>query len=68
MEVIKESMLAACRANDFDFFLPWLESGHLTVGQMHHAAERYQLGKTKSGQPMFWMIDDRHEPLDGAHG
>ena len=66
MEVIKESMLAACRANDFDFFLPWLESGHLTVGQMHHAAERYQLGKTKSGLPMFWMIDDRHEPLD-AH-
>lgn len=66
MEVIKKSMLAACRANDFDFFLPWLESGHLTVGQMHHAAERYQLGKTKSGQPMFWMIDDRHEPLD-AH-
>ena len=63
---IQESMIAACRANDFDFFMPWIESGHMTVGQMHHAAERYQLGKTKSGQSMFWMIDEKHEPLD-AH-
>ena len=59
-------MVNACRADDFDFFLPFIESGHITVGQMHHAAQRYHLGKTKSGKPLFWMIDDKDAPLD-AH-
>ena len=59
-------MVEACRADDFDFFCPWLEAGKLTVDQMHHAAMRYHLGKTKSGQPMFWMIDDMLTPCD-AH-
>lgn len=51
-------MISACRADDFDFFLPFIAAGKLTVKQMHHAAQRYHLGKTKSGQPMYWMIDD----------
>ena len=46
-------MIEACRANDFDFFLPFLDSGRLTIEDMHHAAERYHLGKTRSGQPVF---------------
>ena len=46
-------MIEACRANDFDFFLPCLDSGRLTIEDMHHAAERYHLGKTRSGQPVF---------------
>jgi hypothetical protein len=57
-------MIEACRANDFDFFLPFLDSGRLTIEDMHHAAERYHLGKTRSGQPVFWMIDDMLQPLD----
>ena len=57
-------MVEACRADEFDFFQPWIELGRLTVEQMHHAAERYFLGKTKSGASIFWMIDDRHRPLD----
>ena len=59
-------MVEACRADDFDFFRPLIDSGDLTVDQMHHAAQRYHLGKTKSGQPIFWMIDDMLQPLD-AH-
>ena len=59
-------MVDACRADDFDFFHPLIEAGKLTTGQMRHAAERYHLGKTKSGQPIFWMIDDMLTPLD-AH-
>ena len=59
-------MVDACRADDFDFFHPLIEAGKLTTDQMHHAAERYHLGKTKSGQPIFWMIDDMLTPLD-AH-
>jgi hypothetical protein len=60
------AMVEACRADDFDFFYPWMEAGKLTVAQMHHAAMRYHLGKTKSGYPMFWMIDDMLTPYD-AH-
>ena len=59
-------MVNACCADDFDFFLPAIDAGLLTVDQMHHAAQRYCLGKTKGGQPIFWMIDDMLQPLD-AH-
>ena len=61
-------MVEACRADDFDFFRPLIDSGDLTVDQMHHAAQRYHLGKTKSGQPIFWMIDDMFQPLDAHIG
>ena len=61
-------MVNACRADDFDFFQPLLDSGDLTVDQMHHAAQRYHLGKSKSGLPIFWLIDDLYQPLDGHLG
>ena len=44
------------------------QTGKLTVEQMHHAAARYHLGKTKSGLPIFWMIDDMWDPLDARIG
>lgn len=59
-------MVNACRADEFDFFKPLLDSGDLTVDQMHHACERYFLGKTKTDTPMFWMIDEMFQPHD-AH-
>lgn len=62
------TMINACRADEFDFFLPWIEAGKLTEGQMHLLAQRYFLGKTKSGLPMFWMIDDTLTPLDAHIG
>ena len=61
-------MIEACRADDFDFFQPFIATGNLTIEQMHHACERYCLGKTKSGQPIFWMIDDLLQPLDAHIG
>ena len=61
-------MVNACRADDFDFFQPLLDSGDLTVDQMHQAAQRYHLGKSKSGIPIFWLIDDLYQPLDGHLG
>ncbi|MCK8623622.1 DUF6371 domain-containing protein [Prevotella sp. E13-27] len=61
-------MISACRADDFDFFQPFIAAGKLTVEQMRHAAQRYHLGKTKSGQPMYWMIDDMLQPLDAHIG
>ena len=61
-------MIEACRADDFDFFHPFIASGHLTPDQMHHACDRYHLGKTKSGKPIYWMIDDMRQPLDAHIG
>ena len=61
-------MVEACRADDFDFFAPFIAAGDLTVRQMRHACQRYYLGKTKSGQPVFWMIDDMLTPLDAHIG
>ena len=58
-------MVNACRADDFDFFQPLIAAGKLTTDQMHHATQRYHLGQSKSGQPIFWLIDDLHQPLDG---
>lgn len=59
-------MVDVCRADDFDFFQPFIDAGKLTIEQMHHAAQRYRLGKTRSGLPIFWMIDDMLDPQD-AH-
>ena len=61
-------IVEACRADDFDFFAPIIATGRLSVEQMHHACQRYYLGKTKSGQPIFWMIDDMLTPLDAHIG
>ena len=61
-------MVEACRADDFEFFQPFIDSGMLTADQMHRAAERYYLGKTRSGKTMFWMIDDMMQPLDARIG
>ena len=35
---------------------------------MAHAAERYRLGKSKKGKPIFWMIDERGIVRDGRIG
>lgn len=61
-------MVEACRADDFDFFEPFIAAGKLTVEQMRHATERYYLGKTKGGKTIFWMIDDMLQPLDAHIG
>ena len=61
-------MVEACRADDFTFFQPFIEAGRLTVGQMQRAAARYHLGKTRSGKPVFWMIDETGDPLDAHIG
>ena len=40
----------------------------LTDEQLHHAAERYHLGKSRSGKPIYWMIDDLDIVRDGHIG
>ena len=61
-------MVEACRADCLEGFEPFVANGKLTAEQVHRACERYFLGKTKSGQPIFWMIDDMLQPLDAHIG
>lgn len=61
-------MVKVCQADEADFFLPYIEKGILTTEQMHNAAHRFFLGKSKTGKPIFWMIDDMVMPLDGLIG
>lgn len=61
-------MVEACRTDRFDFFQPFIDAGRLTEEQMRRACDRYHLGKTRSGQPIYWMIDDMMTPLDAHIG
>lgn len=40
----------------------------LTEEQVRHAAERYLLGGSRSGDTVFWLIDQHHQVRDGIVG
>lgn len=61
-------MVDACRTDSLDAFQPFIAAGKLSEDQMHDACQRYHLGQTRSGIPMFWMIDDMNTPLDAHIG
>jgi len=63
-----KSLVELCRADDADFCQEVVAKGWLSEAQMAHAAERYRLGKSKNGKPIFWMIDERGIALDGRIG
>ena len=48
-----------CRADDSEWCLDVVKRGWLTESQMHHAAERYRLGKSRSGKTIFWMLSEK---------
>ena len=58
----------ACRADDSEWCLDVVKRGWLTESQMHHAAERYRLGKSRSGKTIFWMLSEKNTCLDGHIG
>ena len=53
---------------DSDFCREVVARGWLTEEQMAHAAERYRLGRSKSGRSIFWMIDEMGRVYDGHIG
>lgn len=61
-------MVDACRADDLDDFQPFIAAGKLSVEDMRQACDRYYLGKTKTGTPIYWMIDDLLRPQDAHIG
>lgn len=58
----------ACLSDWSDFCKETVAKGWLTEKQMIHAAERYYLGKSQSGKPIFWMINHQGQTLDGHIG
>ena len=64
----QKSIVELCRSNDSDFCREVVARGWLTEEQMAHAAERYRLGRSKSGRCIFWMIDEMGRVYDGHIG
>jgi len=62
-EPTKVSMIELCR-----FDGPFEGQPLLTETQLLHAAARYHLGKSRSGKPIYWMIDDLGIVRDGRIG
>lgn len=53
---------------DSDFCQEIVARQWLTETQMRRAAERYRLGRSRSGKTIFWMIDEIGQVLDGHIG
>ena len=50
---------------DSDLCHEVVANGWLSEEQMHHAAERYRLGKSRSGKTIYWMVDEMGIVRDG---
>lgn len=61
-------LVGLCRADDSEFCMEAVERGWLTEEQLHRAAERYQLGKSRSGKTIYWLINKRGVGMDGHLG
>ena len=62
------SIVEQSRSDDSDFCREVVARGILSEEQMAHAAERYRLGRSKSGRCIFWMIDEQGIVRDGRIG
>ena len=63
-----DRLVQRMRNDNSDVCLALVESGLLKPEQMCHAALRYELGKSREGKTIFWMIDERHRVRDGMVG
>jgi hypothetical protein len=59
------SIIEASRSDDSDFCHAMMTNYGFTEEQMHRAAERFKLGRSKSGKTIYWMIDDLGQCRDG---
>ena len=67
-DVRKPSVPLVTVSADSEFCQEILAKGWLTEAQMRHAAMRYQLGKSRSGKTIYWMIDEQGHVRDGRIG
>ena len=64
----RRSMIEDCRSDDSGLCHEMLTKYGFTPEQMHRAAERFKLGRSKSGKTIYWMIDDLGIVRDGRIG
>ena len=55
-------------ATDSELCQEVVGKGLLTQQQMAHAAQRYRLGKSRSGKTIFWLFDEQDRLRDGRLG
>ena len=67
-EPSRRSMVDECRADDSEMCREVVAKGMLTEEQMAHAAERYRLGKSRSGKTIYWLINQQGIVMDGRIG
>ena len=62
------NIIETCRSDDSDFCRAVIAKGLLSEEQMHRAAERYQLGRSRSGKTIYWLIDEQGIVRNGHIG
>ena len=61
----RPTLFEECRSDDSDLCHELTDRYGFTPEEMHRAAERYHLGRSKSGKTIFWMIDELGIVRDG---
>ena len=61
----RPALFEECRSDDSDLCHELTDRYGFTHEEMHRAAERYHLGRSKSGKTIFWMIDELGIVRDG---
>lgn len=64
----RRPMVEICRADDSELCLQLTSRYGFTEESVHRAAERYRLGKSRSGKTIYWMIDRQGRLHDGHIG
>ncbi len=62
------SLIDDCRSDDSELCHEMLSTFGFSQEQMHRVAERFHLGRSRSGKTIYWMIDDIGRTLDGRIG
>ena len=61
----RPTLIEECRSDDSDLCHELTDRYGFTPEEMHRAAERYHLGRSKSGKTIYWMIDELGIVRDG---
>ena len=64
----RRTAIEECRSDDSDLCHELTGRYGFTPEEMHRAAERYHLGRSKSGKTIYWMIDELGICRDGHIG
>ncbi len=67
-EQMLQPMVSKMLSVESQFCQETVAAGRLTAEEMQRAAERYRLGRSRSGDTVFWMIDEQQGVRDAMVG